>query len=88
MGDTTKDLEAGTVPPVYQNKIMDKQGIKSIRAQLGFTQTQLARYLDLSVKTIQTYEQGKSVPSGLVTKVLRHIITSKSFKRAFDSIEI
>lgn len=68
---------------VRLSKRMDKDEFSSIRKGLGLTQAQLAEDLDLSVKTIQAYEQGRSEVSGLAAKVLRLMNKDMVFRGVF-----
>lgn len=70
------------------SKEMTKEEFISIRKKLGLTQMQLAELLDISVKTVQTYEQGRVTPSGLVSKVLRLLKENKLFKQIFCENQI
>lgn len=49
---------------------MDKTEIVKIRETLNFSQAVFARYLNISVKTVQSWEQGIGKPSGASLKLL------------------
>ena len=59
---------------------MEKDEFSIIRKSLSLTQAELALHLDVSVKTIQAYEQGRCDIPGLVAKVLRLMGQIKVFK--------
>lgn len=76
MAELKRDLEAGkplTNAPhkVRASKPMGKEEFSAIRKDLTVTQAQLAEILDISIKTVQAYEQGRAEIPGLVSKVLR-----------------
>lgn len=76
MAELKRDLEAGkplTNAPykVRASKPMDKNEFSDIRKFLSVTQAQLAEIIDVSIKTVQAYEQGRAEIPGLVLKVLR-----------------
>lgn len=81
--DVKKNNLRGKSYKVRMSKPMDKDEFISIRKSLGLTQAQIAELLDISIKTIQTYEQGRIEPSGLVAKVLRLMHKNKIFKNIF-----
>lgn len=83
-----QELKKG--PPVFRvtrevrlSKAMKKEEFTSIRKELNLTQRELARELDLSIKTVQAYEQGRIEPSGLVAKVLRKMRNNSTFLKLF-----
>jgi|GEM_PF-3234997 len=87
--DLRKDLESG-VPlsgpacKVRANKPMSKEEFSLIRKEMDLTQAQLAEILDISIKTVQSYEQGRIEPPGLVAKVLRLLRSNATFKTIFQ----
>ena len=80
-----KDLKEGK-PLIKRSKkvrlsvTMDANEFTLIRKNLKLTQSELANHLDLSIKTVQAYEQGRCDIPGLVTKVLRLMGQNKVFK--------
>jgi len=87
--DLKRDLESGTPlsGPSYKvraNKPMSKEEFSSIRKEMDLTQAQLAEILDVSIKTVQSYEQGRIDPPGLVAKILRLLRSNSSFKTIFQ----
>lgn len=87
--DLRRDLESG-VPlsgpacKVRANKPMSKEEFSLIRKEMDLTQAQLAEILDISIKTVQSYEQGRVEPPGLVVKVLRLLRSNATFKAIFQ----
>lgn len=49
---------------------MNKNKFRNLREQLGYTQADLADKTDLSIRTIQRVESGKTIPKGHTLKVL------------------
>jgi putative transcriptional regulator len=83
------DLDSGkplSNPPytVRTNKSMSKEEFSSIRKDLDLTQAQLAEVLDISIKTVQAYEQGRIEPPGLAAKVLRIMRSNAFFRNIFQ----
>lgn len=56
---------------------MDAQTLKSIRLDLGYTQTRLATLLQLSARQIIRYETGESDIPGPVSVLLTVMVTRK-----------
>ncbi len=61
-------IEAIAVPPPPT-----AEEIKALRARFGLSQAQFAHRFGLTVDTIQQYEQGRRVPSGPASILLRVI---------------
>ncbi len=49
---------------------LDSNDIVTLREKLHFSQAVFARHLNVSVKTIQSWEQGLGKPSGATLKLL------------------
>ena len=62
---------------------MTNTQFKTIRKNLNLTQVELAEQLDKSVKTIQSYEQGRTQIPPLTSKVMSLLNTNNSFKIRF-----
>lgn len=89
--DLKKDLESGqplSNPPykVRAAKPMLKDEFASIRKRFDVTQAQLAEILDVSIKTVQAYEQGRAEVPGLVAKVLRLMDNDTVFRGIFKGV--
>jgi putative transcriptional regulator len=50
--------------------LMDKIEVVKIRESLNFSQAVFAKYLNVSIKTVQSWEQGIGKPSGASLKLL------------------
>ena len=62
--DVTLELEPAEYRP---------QDVKVTRRKLGVSQAVLARLLAINVKTVQAWEQGELVPSGIARRLLDEI---------------
>ena len=87
-----KDLESGKsavwkTHAIRLSKPMSNEEFFSRRNALKMTRTQLAQVLDISITTVQAYEQGKTAIPGLVAKVLRKM-ENQDFREIFISEEI
>jgi len=60
----------GDVAPT-RTFVMDKLDIKSIRESYNLSQGQFAALLGISVKTLQSWEQGRRTPEGPALILLR-----------------
>jgi DNA-binding transcriptional regulator YiaG len=59
--------------------------VRALRARLGLSQTQFALMFGFSVDTVQQYEQGRRVPSGPASTLLRVIAAEpEAVLRALD----
>lgn len=63
-----KDLRTTTLP--RPPKEMSAKQIAKVRNQLNVSQAVFARYLNISTKTVQSWEQGHGKPSGASLKLL------------------
>ena len=54
----------------YHVHSQDEIDVKSIRESFGMSQNQFAAYLGFSVRTLQEWEQGRSVPRGVAKNFL------------------
>ena len=55
-------------PPTY-----DAARVRTLRAELGFSQPHFSRLLNVSPKTVQSWEQGTRVPSQASARLLQLI---------------
>lgn len=62
------DLRVTTLPRPPQP--MTKTEITALRRKMQCSQAVFARYLNVSVKTVQSWEQGHGKPSGAALKLL------------------
>ena len=63
-----KDLRTTTLP--RPPKELSAKEIVKVRTQLNVSQAVFARYLNISPKTVQSWEQGTGKPSGASLKLL------------------
>lgn len=63
-----KDLRTTTLP--RPPKELSAKEIAKVRSQLNVSQAVFARYLNISPKTVQSWEQGHGKPSGASLKLL------------------
>lgn len=63
-----KELRTTTLPRPPQK--MDNAEIAEMRETLKYSQAVFARYLNVSTKTVQAWEQGIGKPSGAALKLL------------------
>jgi putative transcriptional regulator len=54
----------------YRIHIPDEIDVKSIRESLHMSQVEFAEYFGFSVRTLQEWEQGRSVPRGVAKNFL------------------
>ena len=71
-----KDLRTTTLP--RPPKELSAKEIVNVRSQLNVSQAVFARYLNISTKTVQSWEQGHGKPNGASLKLLS--IASKNPK--------
>jgi len=62
------DLRTTTLP--RPPKELSAKEIAQVRSQLNVSQAVFARYLNISTKTVQSWEQGHGRPSGASLKLL------------------
>ena len=65
---TRKDLRTTTLP--RPPKELSAKEIANFRAQLNVSQAVFASYLNISPKTVQSWEQGHGKPNGASLKLL------------------
>lgn len=63
-----KDLRTTTLP--RPPKELSAKEIVNVRIQLNVSQAVFARYLNISTKTVQSWEQGLGKPNGASLKLL------------------
>ena len=63
-----KDLRTTTLP--RPPKLLSAKDIVRLRARLNMSQAVFARYLNISTKTVQAWEQGQGKPNGASLKLL------------------
>jgi putative transcriptional regulator len=70
-GDAWSDEELARAVLVYPPPTAEQ--VKAMRHRLGLSQVQFARRFGFTVDTVQQYEQGRRVPSGPASTLLRVI---------------
>ena len=70
-GDAWTDQELASAVPVYPPPKPEQ--IRALRAHTGLSQSQFARMFGFNIDTLQQYEQGRRVPSGPASTLLRII---------------
>jgi DNA-binding transcriptional regulator YiaG len=70
-GGAMTDEELAQAVPVYPPPKPEE--VRALRARLELSQTQFALMFGFSVDTVQQYEQGRRVPSGPASTLLRVI---------------
>ncbi|HXA23180.1 MAG TPA: helix-turn-helix domain-containing protein [Acetobacteraceae bacterium] len=82
-GDAWTDKELAEAVPVYPPPKPEE--VRALRARLELSQTQFALMFGFSVDTVQQYEQGRRVPSGPASTLLRVIAAEpEAVIRALD----
>jgi DNA-binding transcriptional regulator YiaG len=82
-GDAWTDEELAEAVPVYPPPKPEQ--VRALRANLGLSQTQFALMFGFTVDTVQQYEQGRRVPSGPASTLLRVIAAEpEAVLRALD----
>lgn len=76
-----KDLRTTTLP--RPPKELSAKEIAKVRAQLNVSQAVFAKYLNISPKTVQSWEQGHGKPNGASLKLLS--IAKKNPKILFET---
>jgi putative transcriptional regulator len=82
-GDAWTDEELANAVPVYPPPKPDE--IRALRTRIGLSQSQFALMFGFNVDTWQQYEQGRRVPSGPASTLLRVIAKEpEAVLRALD----
>jgi putative transcriptional regulator len=82
-GGAMTDEELAQAVPVYPPP--KPEDVRALRARLELSQTQFALMFGFSVDTVQQYEQGRRVPSGPASTLLRVIAAEpEAVIRALD----
>lgn len=82
-GNAWTDTDAATAVPVYPPPSAAQ--VRALRSRLGLSQAQFARRFGFTVDTLQQYEQGRRVPSGPASTLLRVIASDPdAVTRALD----
>ena len=61
--------------------------IKEIRSQTGLTQSSFAKYIGVSVKTVEAWESGRNQPDGAARRMLALTKSNPQFSTSSGIIE-
>jgi putative transcriptional regulator len=81
-GGAMTDEELAQAVPVYPPTKPEE--VRALRARLELSQSQFSLMFGFSVDTVQQYEQGRRVPSGPASTLLRVIAKEPAVIRALD----
>lgn len=82
-GDAWTEQDLANAVLVYPPPTPEQ--VKALRGRLGLSQVKFARRLGFTVDTVQQYEQGRRVPSGPASTLLRVIASDpEAVMRALD----
>jgi putative transcriptional regulator len=62
--------EGAAQPGEYRVTIPDEIDVKHIREDMGMSQSEFAQHFGFSVRTLQDWEQGRRVPTGVAKNFL------------------
>jgi putative transcriptional regulator len=62
-----RDIKAGRIGRVYT---VDASPLTSARLKIGLSQSEFARMLGVSLRTLQEWEQGRRTPSGAAKSLI------------------
>ena len=72
------------IDPVVE---LNKDQIREIRMQAKMTQTVFAKYLGVSVKTVEAWERGRTHPTGPAFRLMSFLAKNKIQSLPFISVE-
>lgn len=82
-----KDLKKNTVV-IVPVKEYTADEVKSIRKSTGMSQKLFAKYMGVSGKTVEAWEEGVNHPSGSSSRILSMIETDKGVINEFPFVKI
>lgn len=83
-GDPWTDEDVARAEAVYPPPT--PEDVRALRARLGLSQSQFARRFGFTLDTVQQYEQGRRVPSGPASTLLRVIeVDPQAVERALKT---
>ena len=85
--DSKKDLKKNTVV-IVPVKEYTADEVKSIRKSTGMSQKLFAKYMGVSGKTVEAWEEGVNHPSGSSSRILSMIETDKGVVNEFPFVKI
>ena len=75
----TDKFTCHTIVLDFQPTHYDAESVKSVRKLLGASQSIFARFLGVTVKTVQSWEQGQSTPSDMACRFLDEIRADRDY---------
>lgn len=87
LGFDDEDLKKNTVV-IVPVKEYTADEVKSIRKSTGMSQKLFAKYMGVSGKTVEAWEEGVNHPSGSSSRILSMIETDKGVVNEFPFVKI
>ena len=76
--ESVRDMKAGRAGRVHQVKL---SAAADARSKVGMSQPQFAQLLGVSVRTLQNWEQGRTMPSGAAKTLIKVALRSPQVLR-------
>ena len=76
---SAKKFTRDTIVLDFQPMQYDAASVKKVRKLLGASQSIFARFLGVTVKTVQSWEQGQSTPSDMARRFLDEIRADRDY---------
>jgi putative transcriptional regulator len=70
-----KDISKGIKAPSRQFEVTAPD-VKTVREQIGLSQSEFARLMRVSIKTLQNWEQNRRHPTGPAAALLKIVVTA------------
>ncbi|MGA2570054.1 MAG: NadS family protein [Terracidiphilus sp.] len=70
-----KAIARGETPASRRNKITPPD-VKAVREQMGLSQSEFARLMHVSIKTLQNWEQRRRNPTGPAAALLKIVLSA------------
>lgn len=62
---------------------IDVETVKELRIELGATQKTFSEILGVSIRTVESWEIGRSTPNGSATRLMQLMLNNYSIKQSF-----
>lgn len=72
--EEAKAIKAGELTP-SRRFVIDPIDVKAVRAKTGLSQSEFARMIQISTRTLQNWEQRRRTPTGPAAALLRIVST-------------